>query len=125
MKGRILLVDDENSILSTLAQILERSGFTVATVASAQAAKEALSDGTFELVITDVCMETANSGYEVAECAARKRPRPATIILTGYSLGEQWRSHGAQAILAKPASVPELLTLVEELLGDPPHEGAA
>ena len=58
MKARILLVDDERSILMTLTVILQKNGFQVMNAASAQEAKEKLERNQFDLVITDLKMET-------------------------------------------------------------------
>ncbi len=57
MKRRILLVDDELPILLTLKAILEMNGFEVETAASAREAEQKLNHGTYEMVITDMCME--------------------------------------------------------------------
>ncbi len=117
MQNRVLIVDDEGAILSTLSEILKLQGFAVDTASSAKAAKMALAMGTFDAVITDLKMETPTAGYEVVQAASKQNPRPATIILSAYpELGSQWKQRGAHAFFEKPVPMPELLRKITELL---------
>jgi hypothetical protein len=62
-------------------------------------------------------METLTAGYEVAELAENQQPRPATVILSAFpSQALDWKEHGAHAFFEKPASPPELLRTINELL---------
>ncbi len=117
MKRRILLVDDELAILLTLKAILEMNGFEVETAASAREAEQKLTAGTFEMVITDMRMETETAGYDVIQAARRQAYDPATAILTAYpSLGTEWKTRGAQSLLVKPVNTHDLLRQIEALL---------
>ncbi len=117
MKRRILLADDELAILLTLKAILEMNGFEVETAASAKEAEQKLSAGQFDMVITDMRMETETAGYEVIRAARRQSYDPATAILTAYpSLGTDWKNHGAQSLLVKPVNTHDLLRQIEALL---------
>lgn len=117
MKRRILLVDDELAILLTLKAILDMNGFEVETAASAREAEQKLSRGTFDMVITDMCMERQDSGFEVIRAARRQAYNPATAILTAYPiLGDGWKSEGAQSLLVKPMNTSDLLRQIEALL---------
>ena len=117
MKRRILLVDDELAILLTLKAILEMNGFEVETAASAREAEQKLGRGTFDMVITDMCMERSDSGFEVIRAARRQAYNPATAILTAYPiLGGDWKSEGAESLLVKPMNTRDLLRQIEALL---------
>ncbi len=117
MKRRILLVDDELAILLTLRAILEMNGFEVETAASAKEAQTKLKNGVFEMVITDMRMESESSGYDVIRTARQQSYDPATALLTAYpSLGSDWESRGAQSLLVKPVNTEELLRQIEALL---------
>jgi DNA-binding response OmpR family regulator len=117
MKRRILLVDDELAILLTLKAVLEMHGFEVETAASAREAKQKLSSGTFEMVITDMRMESESSGFEVIRAARRQAYNPATAILTAYPNQDgDWKSTGAQSLLVKPMNTGDLLRQIEALL---------
>ncbi|HME33563.1 MAG TPA: response regulator [Terriglobales bacterium] len=117
MKRRILLVDDELAILLTLRAILEMNGFEVHTAASFKEAERKMKDGVFEMVITDMRMDSETAGYDVIRTARQQPYDPATAILTAYpSLGDEWKSQGAQTLLVKPVNTPEMLRQLEALL---------
>ena len=117
MKRRILLVDDELPILLTLKAVLEINGFDVTTAASAREAMEKLKAGVYQMVITDMRMETENAGYDVIRVAKDQAYQPATAILTAYpALGTDWQSKGAQSLLVKPLGTDDLLRQIEVLL---------
>jgi len=117
MKRRILLVDDELAILLTLRAILEMNNFEVDTAASAREAEKKLKSHTFDMVITDMRMESETAGYEVIRAARQQEYDPATAILTAYpSIDEEWQSRGAQSLLVKPVNTQELLRQIEYLM---------
>ena len=117
MKRRILLVDDELAILLTLKAVLEINGFEVVTAASAREAEAKLRSGVYHMVITDMRMESETAGYDVIRAARQMPYDPATALLTAYpSLGNDWKSKGAQSLLVKPVNTDELLRQLEALL---------
>jgi DNA-binding response OmpR family regulator len=117
MKRRILLVDDELAILLTLKAVLELHGFDVETAASAREAKSKIRAHPYHMVITDMRMENETSGYDVIRAARQQPYDPATALLTAYpSLGNDWKSKGAQSLLVKPVNTDELLRQLEALL---------
>ncbi|MFB3813019.1 MAG: response regulator [Terriglobales bacterium] len=117
MKRRILLVDDELTILLTLKAILEMHGFEVETADSAREAMHKLEEASYHMVITDMKMEYDTAGYDVIRAARRQSYDPATAILTAYpSLGSDWNTQGAQSLLVKPVGTEDLLRQIEALL---------
>lgn len=117
MKRRILLVDDELPILLTLRAILEMNGFEVETAMSAAEAEQKLGKATFQMVITDMRMETETAGFQVIRSAKQQPYNPAVAILTAYpSLGNDWRHHGAEQMFVKPMNTNDLLRQIEALL---------
>jgi len=117
MKRRILLVDDELAILLTLKAILEMNGFEVETAISAREAMEKLRASTYQMVITDMRMETEHAGYDVIRVAKKMEYKPATAILTAFpTLGGNWQSEGADSLLVKPMNTEDLLRQIEVLL---------
>ena len=117
MKRRILLVDDDIAILLTLKAVLEISGFEVETAASAREAKARLRTSEYHMVITDLRMESDNSGREVAAAAKKAPNRPAVAILTAYPpQDEEWTTEGTDKLLVKPMNTQDLLRQLEALL---------
>ena len=74
-KPSVLIADDEPGVLLTLQWIFQESGYTVSTAESgAEAIKLIRDHGTFDAVISDLCMEKDQSGLQVAKAAAELRP---------------------------------------------------
>jgi DNA-binding response OmpR family regulator len=117
IKRRILLVDDELTILLTLKAVLEINGFEVETAASAKEAKLKIRSGKYHMVITDMRMENDTAGNEVV-AAARKAPyQPAVAMLTAFPLPDsEWQEDGADEMLVKPMNTSDLVRQLEALL---------
>lgn len=123
MKRRILLVDDELAILLTLKAILEINGFDVKTAASAKEAIATLKAEEFQMVITDMRMESERAGYDVVRAAKKQKYDPAIALLTAYPmLGSDWQDNGADSMMVKPMNTSDLLRQIEVLLIN--HEDA-
>ncbi len=115
-KRRILLVDDEVAVLLTLKAVLEISGFDVDTAASAREGKSRLKTRTYDMVITDMRMESDEAGREVIVAARTAPYHPAVALLTAFPLSdEDWQDMGADKMLVKPMQVPNLIRDLEKL----------
>src|SRR5271154_723255 len=91
MKRRILLVDDDLAVLLTLKAVLELHGFEVDTAGSSAEAFARMESGVYQMVISDLRMETEEAGLEVIWRARRQAYGPATALLTAYPpSGEHW-----------------------------------
>ena len=117
MKRRILLVDDEVAVLLTLKAVLEINGFAVETAASAKEAKLMLRHGEYHMVITDMRMESEESGADVIRAARAAANQPAIALLTAFPQSEEdWREIGADEMLVKPMHTNVLVRQLEALL---------
>lgn len=116
-KRRVLLVDDEVTVLLTMKAVLEISGFDVDTAASAREAKLKLRAHEYEMIITDMRMESDAAGREVIHAARTASYHPAVALLTAYPLAdEDWQDMGADKMLVKPMQTALLLKQIEKLL---------
>jgi DNA-binding response OmpR family regulator len=125
VKRRILLVDDELTILLTLKAILESNGFEVETAASAREGRTKIKTHEYAMVITDMRMESESAGLEVVKAAKTAPYQPAVAMLTAFPMpGSEWEAEGADRIadrmLVKPMNTHDLLTQLEALLAS--HE---
>jgi len=110
---RILVVDDEPSILGLLKTIMELASFQVEALASAKQAVVRLGEEKFDVVLTDMRMETPTAGYDVIRIARQLQPRPAIAILTAYPISPaEWKPSGADALFVKGS---ELVSLPDRL----------
>jgi CheY-like chemotaxis protein len=117
MAIRALVVDDEPNILVTLGLVLRSQGFEVQTASSGKAAIACLAQSAFDLIVTDLSMETPTAGYDIVQAARKQPSKPATLVISGFpDLLSRWEIEGADAGLQKPAEVPELLSTIARLL---------
>lgn len=116
MSIRVLLVDDEVSFSQTLAKILSRRGFIVATAGSGEEALVALAREPWDVVLLDVKMPDRDGLSLLADIRAMPDP-PEVLMLTGHlsrSEEEAGLSGGAFAYLLKPHPIPDLETRIRE-----------
>jgi CheY-like chemotaxis protein len=117
MTARVLVVDDDEAVRSILKIVLETNGYEVCTAASATEARHVLPLESFDLVLTDMRMESEDSGYEVVRMAREQAYRPTTVIVTAFPLlAREWRKAGADAVLHKPTPITEILRVLEQLM---------
>jgi len=117
MKRRILLVDDDLAVRLTLKAVLEYHGFEVETASSTVEALSRLESGVYQMVISDLRMETEDAGLEVIRAAQRQNYDPAVALLTAYPPdGEHWVDQQADSLLVKPLGTSDLVRQVEALL---------
>ena len=117
MKRRILLVDDEVAVLLTMKAVLEISGFDVDTAASAREGKSKLKNRTYDMVITDMRMESEEAGREVIVAARTAEYHPAVALLTAFPVADDdWQNMGADKMLVKPMQTRALIQQIEKLL---------
>jgi DNA-binding response OmpR family regulator len=114
-KRRVLLVDDEVTVLLTMKAVLEISGFDVDTAASAREGKSKIKLREYQMVITDMRMESDASGREVIQAARTAPYHPAVALLTAFP-DDDWADMGADKMLVKPMQTAVLIRQIEKLL---------
>ena len=114
-KRRVLLVDDEVTVLLTMKAVLEISGFDVDTAASAREGKSKIKLREYQMVITDMRMENDASGREVIHAARTAPYHPAVALLTAFP-EDDWADMGADKMLVKPMQTAVLIKQIEKLL---------
>lgn len=113
---KVLLVDDDDSILHLFCTVLEMNGFDVTTASSASGAIRKIADQSFDMVITDLHMENPTAGFEVVHSAQKLSPRPIIVIVTAYPVpSAEWRRAGADALYIKGANTMALPEQLKEL----------
>jgi DNA-binding response OmpR family regulator len=114
MKGKILVVDDEETTRRSLADILRLEGAHVKTAAGGEAAIEALQQETFDLILLDLKMPGMD-GLDVLRIANRLTPETQVVLLTAHGSLESAIAAlrlGAHDYLLKPASPTQILRSV-------------
>lgn len=116
MKRRILLVDDDLPVLLTLKALLEFHGFEVDTATSTAEAMTRLESAAYQLVISDLRMDTEDAGLKVIRAARRQTYDPATALLTAYPSADGGWQTAADSLLVKPLGTADLMRQLESLL---------
>jgi two-component system, NtrC family, response regulator PilR len=117
--GRILIIDDEQSMREMLAIVLKKEGFDVRTAGSRAEAANALTRGAVDLVLTDVRLPDGD-GIEVLRHVKAASPETAVVVMTAYGTSEAAvaaRKLGAEAYVLKPFDIDELRVVVRDALG--------
>jgi DNA-binding response OmpR family regulator len=115
---RILVVDDETALRTTMADLLASSEREIVTAASGEEALAYLEDGVFDLLIVDLIMPGID-GLQVMDVAQKLSPQAKIIMLTAYGTLEsaiQAMRRGASDYLLKPANAPQIEAAVERAL---------
>jgi signal transduction histidine kinase len=111
---KVLVVDDEESVVVTIKAILQLDGYDVATTTSGAEARTMVRQQEFDLVLTDLRLEDGD-GLDVLRAVREYFPETVTIMLTGYASLEsaiQALRVGAYDYLVKPSEVEELRSTV-------------
>jgi DNA-binding response OmpR family regulator len=120
MTARILLVEDEPAILESLAYVLTRDGFTVATAKNASEAAAAAADGHVDLVVLDLMLPDGSGFDLIRGWRGVATPRPMPIIVLSSRDAEADRvaalESGADDYVTKPFSPREIVARVRAVL---------
>jgi len=119
--ARVLLVDDDPTSRLTLQTVLQAGGYHVDAAASAAEAVGKMDEHEYELVLSDLQMESPEAGLKVLAHARMMDYKPATALVTTYQNSgsqqhakpvKQWR------MLIKPEDIPGLLAKVANLISE-------
>ncbi len=116
--AKILLVDDEPSILSVLSTLLKAEKYDVTAALGGEKAKQVLEEQTFDLMLSDIRMAPVN-GMDLLKLAHEQYPQMSVIMLTAYGSVEtaiEALKLGAFDYVTKPFKVDELLITVQRAL---------
>ena len=113
---KILIVDDEQSILLSLSHALSTEGVEVIACDEIEPAEEALANARFDLVIADIRMSGVN-GIEGLELLSyiKRQYAAEVIIMTGYGSEEieaEAYRRGALHYFMKPVDIRALMNIV-------------
>lgn len=113
---RVLVVEDNLSMLRTLTTFLELAGFDVVVVAEFQRALELIEDELFDTLVTDLDLP-GGTGLDLVLTAKALRPQMRSVLMTGYScsaIRKQADELSLVGFLEKPFDPDELVAALEE-----------
>ena len=116
--ARILIVDDEPTILNLLNKILTGQGHEVRPASNGEKALEFLNSETFDLMVSDINM-TPIDGMELLRKARQDYPDLGVIMLTAYGTvgtAVEAMKEGAFDYITKPFKLDELVLTIQRAL---------
>jgi DNA-binding response OmpR family regulator len=118
--AKILVVDDDKSILSSISRVLEINGYSVDTADTAGEALDKLRNQHYDLALIDVILPDMK-GTDLLMKAKQELKQTIKFIITGYPSGEigaKAREGGADAFILKPVKMSELLSVIHVFLDE-------
>ncbi|HHK40887.1 MAG TPA: sigma-54-dependent Fis family transcriptional regulator, partial [Planctomycetaceae bacterium] len=111
----MLLVDDDRSLLECMGRWLREKGLDVVEARTVQAAREALAQEAFDLLLADIRLEDGD-GFELLTLCRERYPATTVLLMTGYGTvetGIEALRSGAFDLLTKPLIDEELWMALE------------
>jgi len=116
--ARVLLVDGNPATRLTLKTVLEAGGYKVNVAASAAEAVGKLDEGEYELVLSDLQMESPEAGLKVLAHARMMEYKPATALITAYQDSHPDLARHQRSLLISPEDVPGLLGKIADMIAE-------
>lgn len=112
----VLVVDDEDAVRQTTAEILRNAGYWVAEATDGQHALETLQEATVGVILLDLQMPRID-GHELLRRLTVDDP--PVIVLSAHALSQRPSDGGAviHSVMSKPANPEQMLSAVAEALG--------
>ena len=120
---RLLVVDDEPSMLEFLEIMLRKEGYDVTCTTSGKEAISFCGETSYDMVITDIKMPGV-TGLDVLRSVKEISPETIIILITAYATMEtaiQAMKEGAYDYISKPFSPQDLVASVEKVLEAEPQ----
>lgn len=124
---RLLVVEDDSAVRTTITTFLEVEGYQVDAVASSREALERLQSESYPIVISDIYLDE-RTGLDILEAARRMDPRCAVILMTARGTMETVMKATAGGVfdyIAKPFELDRMLETIkraEAALAEPDGE---
>ena len=116
LKAKVLLVDDEEDFLKTLAERLETRGLQVSTATSGEQALASVAGQAFDLIVLDLAMPGID-GLETLKRIKEKQPDAEIIMLSGHGsikTSIEAMKLGAEDFIEKPIDITNLIDKISE-----------
>lgn len=117
-RPRVLLVDDDRSVLEALGGVIEAEGFEVVRAANGHEALQKFRQGSMDIVLLDLNMPV-KSGWDAFEGLTTVNPfLPIVIITARADAHSEAATRGIAALMQKPLNIPALLKMMRDLLAE-------
>jgi two-component system response regulator PilR (NtrC family) len=120
MTRRLLIVEDEKSLLEAIHDYFLALHWEADAVTSLQEAESRLAERQYDLVVTDLSLRGGDGdGLTLAAKVRRSHPRTPVVVLTARDIRAHQRAaaeHGVRLMLQKPIALGQLSAIAEQIL---------
>ena len=128
MKRRVLIVDDEEAIVTGLTMLFEQEPFESVGALDRSTAEKMMGASFYPVVIADLCLHSVEEGLALIDHIRQSSPGSRVLVLTAYatpSIVENLRERGVELVFQKPTPGADILEAVLDLLAEIEREAAA
>ena len=119
MSKKILVVDDDSSILGSLSKLLQTEGYEIELAQDGQQAIEKILQTPIDLLLLDLGLPVKDGWITLSWLDQVNLLFPVVIITGRSNQRELAEKAGADALMEKPLDVPRLLQTIHELIDEP------
>jgi CheY-like chemotaxis protein len=118
---RVLLIEDDDLIRSTLAETLSDEGIEVDGLANAEDALVLLGAGQVpDVLVTDINLGPGIDGVDLADMARARHPDVEIVFISGQPFGTEGRALGVhERFVRKPFTPSDLAAVIRQAAGLP------
>jgi DNA-binding NtrC family response regulator len=117
---KILVLDDEEIVVTRLKAALEKDGYIVETFIDSRLAKERIEQNKFDIVVTDLKMANID-GMQLFQFVKQKYPDTEVILISGFATLDVVKNGlqaGVRDVIAKPFKISQIKELINKIAAD-------
>ena len=117
---KILILDDEEIVVTRLKAALEKEGYVVETFIDSQIAKKRIEEIKFDIVVTDLKMANLD-GMQLFHFVKEKYPDTEVILISGFAtlkVVKDALQEGVRDVIAKPFKISQIKDLINKIAND-------
>lgn len=119
-KLKILVLDDEEIVVTRLKTALEKDGYIVETFIDSRLAKDRIEENKFDIVVTDLKMANID-GMRLFQFVKQKYPDTEVILISGFATLDVVKNGlqaGVRDVIAKPFKISQIKELINKIATD-------
>ena len=114
---KILILDDEEIVVTRLKAALEKEGYVVETFIDSRNAKQRIEENKFDIVVTDLKMANID-GMQLFQFVKEKYPATEVILISGFAtlkVVKDALQAGVRDVIAKPFKISQIKELINKI----------
>ena len=117
---KILILDDEEIVVTRLKAALEKEGYVVETFIDSRNAKQRIEENKYDIVVTDLKMANID-GMQLFHFVKDKYPETEVILISGFAtlkVVKDALQAGVRDVIAKPFKISQIKELINKIAKD-------